>query len=39
MISALAWIPRGVAKSIPQESAFTEEELATAKLAAQGVCS
>lgn len=36
MISAVAWIPRGVAKSVPIETGFTEEELAAAKVAAEG---
>ena len=36
MISALSWIPRGVAKSVPQEAALTAEELAAAKVAAEG---
>lgn len=37
MISALSWIPRGVAKSVPQEAAITEEEIAAAKSAAEGI--
>lgn len=37
MISALSWIPRGVAKSVPVEAAITEEEIAAAKLAAEGI--
>ena len=37
MISALSWLPRGVAKSGPQETKFTEEELAAGRAAAEGL--
>ena len=35
MISALSWIPRGAAKSLPKEADFNKEELDEAKLAAE----
>lgn len=36
MISALTWIPRGVAKAVPTAAEYTEEEVAAAKAAAEG---
>lgn len=35
MISALAWIPRGVAKSVPEPAEPSAEELEALELAAQ----
>lgn len=36
MISALAWVPKGAAKEVQEIAEYTAEELALAKLAAEG---
>ena len=37
MISAVTWVPRGAAKAVPKTAEYTEEELAAAREAANGM--